>query len=76
MFLNLIRIKSEAATLADQEYAMSQADFINGRVGVTELSRAKGIQNIAVTEYEDVRARLYEAILLLETLCNYQIFNK
>ncbi len=74
--LALIRIKSEAATLAAQQYSMSQADFINGRIGVTELSYAKGIQNTSSTEYEQTRSELYKAIMTLEALSNYKILNK
>ncbi len=75
MCLAMIRIKSENSTIATQVFRASEADFINGRIDVGELSRQKGIQNVAVTEYEQVRARLYQAILKLEHLCNYKILN-
>ncbi len=76
MNLALIRIKSETATISAQDYIMAQADFINGRVSVQQLSYSKSTQNDAATEYEQTRALLYKSILRLETLSNYKILNK
>ncbi len=76
MCLEMVKIKAENSTIATQIFRISQADFVNGAIDAQELSRQKGIQNVAVTEYEQVRARLYQAILKLEVLCNYKILNE
>lgn len=73
MYLALIRIKAETSTVANQDYIMSQADFINGRIDLEGLNIQKGMQNVAVTEYEQTRANLYQSILKLEILTNYKI---
>lgn len=74
--LSMLRVKAEAATIATQQYKISQTDFINGKMDAQGLARQKIIQSSAVREYEETRAALNNALLKLEILTQTKILKK
>lgn len=74
--LALIKIRSEALLLSETEFEMSKNDFINGKITVQELNRQKSSYTTVVTEYEEMRAQLNNALLQLEILAKTNIISK
>ena len=74
--LSLLKIKSEAMTLATAQYKMSETDFVNGKIDAQTLSRQKNIESAAAREYEETRSTLNNALLKLEILTHTSIINK
>lgn len=55
---------------------LSQNDFINSKIGASEINVEKERQIKAITEYENVRSELYGLLLQLEILSNTEIISK
>lgn len=75
---NLAILQSAASSMvhARAQYAVSESDFINGKIDAQMLSRQKSIENTAIREYEQTRAALNSALLRLEVLTSTRIINR
>ncbi|MEG0788791.1 MAG: TolC family protein [Alistipes sp.] len=75
---NLAVLESSARSLvmARAQYAVAEADFINGKIDASTLSRQKTIESSATQEYEKTRATLNNALLRLEVLSKTQILKR
>lgn len=71
---NLIRVRSEALQLAEAQYRISVDDFVENKISASDLSRMKNIHSSAKGDYELIRAELVNALLRLEILSGYKIF--
>lgn len=67
-YLTLLKSKSEALTLANAQYRLTEYDFVNGKITVQELDRQKEIQTTSIAEYEEIRSQLNKSLLMLEVL--------
>ncbi len=74
--LSLLKTMAEAVTLADAQYEVSEADFVNGKIDAQTLSRQKNIQSQIRTTYEQTRGALNSALLRLEVLSKTKIINR
>ncbi len=75
-YLALLKVKSEAATVATAQYKISELDFMNGKADAAALSRQKSMQTNAITELEQLKASLYSTLLRLEILASIKIINR
>ncbi len=73
--LSIMKVKVEAATLAAGQYKVAENDFVNGKIDAAQLSRLKSIETTALSEYEQTRSALNNAILQLEVLSRTRIVN-
>ncbi len=74
--LAMIKIRSEAATLASAQYKISETDFINGKITAQTLSVQKNLESSTLREYEQTRETLNNALLKLEYLSRTKIIKK
>lgn len=74
--LALLKIRSEALILAETQFKLSEADFINGKITVQELNRNKSMYTTAASDYEETKAQLNTALLKLEILAKTNIISK
>ncbi len=52
----ILKATTEKRVFADAQYAISQNDFINSKIGASEINVEKERQIKAITEYENVRS--------------------
>jgi len=74
--LNTLKVRSESVTIANSDIKMSEANFLNGHLTLSEYSYRKSMQATAITNYEATKAELNKAILHLELLTNIKILKK
>lgn len=74
--LRLIKSISEAVAIANAQYKVTEADFVNGKADAQTLSRQKNIQTQTMNEYLQAQAALNTALLSLEVLSKTKIINK
>ncbi len=74
--LAVLKAKSDAAALYNAQMKISEQDFINGRIDIITLSMERARRSGAVVNYQEGRARLHNAITLLEMLTNIKIINR
>lgn len=74
--LQLIKSISEAVAIANAQYKVTEADFVNGKADAQMLSRQKNIQTQTMNEYLQAQAALNTALLSLEVLSKTKIINK
>ncbi len=74
--LAVLKAKSDAAALYNAQMKISEQDFINGRIDVISLSLERSRRSDAVVTYQEGRAKLHNAITLLEMLTNIKIMNR
>ena len=72
--LATLKAKSDAAALYNAQMKISEQDFINGKIGIGELS--KGRRTNAIILYQEGRTALHNAVTLLEMLTNVKIINR
>ena len=75
-YMPILKATTEKRVFADAQYAISQNDFINSKIGASEINVEKERQIKAITEYENVRSELYGLLLQLEILSNTEIISK
>lgn len=71
--LELFKVNSENLAAAEAQYAISEADFINGAISVHDLFIMKNYHSGAQLSYAECKARLNEALLSLEIVTNTPI---
>ncbi len=74
--LAVLKAKSDAAALYNAQMKISEQDFINGRIDIISLSMERARRSDAVVTYQEGRAKLHNAITLLEMLTNIKIMNR
>ena len=74
--LATLKAKSDAAALYSAQMKISEQDFINGKIGIGELSIEKGRRTNAIILYQEGRTTLHNAVTLLEMLTNVKIINR
>lgn len=74
--LSSLQTVTEAKTMAQAQYAIAEADFMNGQLDAESLSQQKTIESAAVRTYEEVRKGLNSALLQLEVLTNTPIITR
>lgn len=74
--LSTLKSMTEAVTIANAQYEVTEQDFINGKADAQTLSRQKNIQTQTISTYEQTRAALNNALLRLELLSRTKIINK
>lgn len=74
--LSLLESASQALTAARAQYAVSETDYVNGRIDAQTLSRQRSLLNTAIREYEQTRSTINNALLRLEVLSKTKIINK
>lgn len=74
--LATLKAKSDAAALYNAQMKISEQDFINGKIGIGELSIEKGRRTNAIILYQEGRTALHNAVTLLEMLTNVKIINR
>lgn len=74
--LATLKAKSDAAALYNAQMKISEQDFINGKIGIAELSIEKGRRTNAIILYQEGRTALHNAVTLLEMLTNVKIINR
>lgn len=71
--LATIKAKAETAALYNAQIKISEYNFIQGKVTITELAVERARRSGAVTIYEQARVALHNSIILLEMLTNVKI---
>ena len=74
--LATIRAKAETAALYNAQMKISEFNFIQGKIDIITLSLERGRRSGAVTNYEQSRVALHNAIILLEMLTNVKIIKE
>lgn len=74
--LATIKVKAEAAALYNAQMKISEDDFINGKVDIISLSLERQRRSTAMSNYQQSRVALHNAITLLELLSNVSILKK
>lgn len=74
--LATLKVKSDAAALYNAQMKISEQDFINGKIGIIELSVERSRRSGAVITYQEGRTTLHNAVTLLEMLTNIKIINR
>lgn len=74
--LATLKAKSDAAALYNAQMKISEQDFVNGKIGIGELSIEKGRRTNAIILYQEGRTALHNAVTLLEMLTNVKIINR
>lgn len=74
--LAVLKIRSEALTLSEAQFKLSENDFINNKITVQELNRQKSMYTAAAIEYEETKALLNSGLLQLEILSKTKIISK
>lgn len=73
--LSVLSSLSEAITIANAQFSISENDFVNGKISAQELSFQKGYQISAKREYEQMRSMLTAALLQLEIMAGTPILS-
>lgn len=71
--LATIKAKAETAALYNAQIKISEYNFVQGKVTITELAVERARRSGAVTIYEQARVALHNSIILLEMLTNVKI---
>lgn len=71
--LATIKAKAETAALYNAQTKISEYNFIQGKITITELAVERARRSGAVTIYEQARVALHNSIVLLEMLTNVNI---
>jgi len=74
--MNTLKVRAESKELSDADVKMSETNYLNGNLELSELNYRKSMQATAITNYESTRAELNKAILHLELLTNVKILKK
>lgn len=74
--LATIKAKAETAALYNAQMKISEYNFINGTLDISELSMERSHRSGAVTSYEESRVALHNSIILLEMLTNVKIIKE
>lgn len=74
--LTTIQVKAEAAALYNAQMRITEQDFVNGRIDITSLSLERSRRSQAISDYEQSRVALHNAITMLELMTNIQIIRK
>lgn len=71
--LATIKSKAETTALYNAQMKISEYNFIQGKITITELAVERARRSGAVTIYEQARVALHNSITLLEMLTNVKI---
>lgn len=71
--LATIKAKAETAVLYNAQIKISEYNFVQGKITITELAVERARRSGAVTIYEQARVALHNSIILLEMLTNVKI---
>lgn len=71
--LATIKAKAETAALYNTQIKISEYNFVQGKITITELAVERARRSGAVTIYEQARVALHNSIILLEMLTNVKI---
>ncbi len=71
--LATIKAKAETAALYNAQIKISEYNFIQGKITITELAVERARRSSAVTVYEQARVALHNSIILLEMLTNVKV---
>ena len=71
--LATIKAKAETAALYNAQIKISEYNFVQGKITITELAVERARRSGAVTIYEQARVALHNSIILLEMLTNVKI---
>lgn len=71
--LATIKAKAETAALYNAQIKISEYNFIQGKITITELAIERARRSGAVTVYEQARVALHNSIILLEMLTNVKV---
>lgn len=71
--LATIKAKAETAALYNAQIKISEYNFVQGKITITELAVERARRLGAVTIYEQARVALHNSIILLEMLTNVKI---
>ena len=71
--LATIKAKAETAALYNAQIKISEYNFVQGKITITELAVECARRSGAVTIYEQARVALHNSIILLEMLTNVKI---
>lgn len=71
--LATIKAKAETAALYNAQIKISEYNFVQGKITITELAVERVRRSGAVTIYEQARVALHNSIILLEMLTNVKI---
>ncbi|HEY5499031.1 MAG TPA: TolC family protein [Bacteroidales bacterium] len=74
--MNTLKVRAESKELSDADVKMSETNYLNGNLELSELNYRKSMQATAIANYETTRAELNKAILHLELLTNVKILKK
>lgn len=74
--LSVLEASAQAMVAAKAQYAEAQADFVNGKIDASTLSRQKSIESSSIREYEQTRSMLNKALLQLEVLSKTPIISQ
>lgn len=71
--LATIKAKAETAALYNTQIKISEYNFVQGKITITELAVERARRSGAITIYEQARVALHNSIILLEMLTNVKI---
>ena len=71
--LATFKAKAETAALYNAQIKISEYNFVQGKITITELAVERARRSGAVTIYEQARVALHNSIILLEMLTNVKI---
>lgn len=74
--LATIKAKAETAALYNAQMKISEYNFVQGKIDITQLSMERSRRSGAVTAYEQSRVALHNSIILLEMLTNIKIIKE
>ncbi|MCH4155119.1 MAG: TolC family protein [Muribaculaceae bacterium] len=74
--LATIKVKAEAAALYNAQMQISEDDYVNGKIDIISLSLERGRRSTAISQYQQGRVALHNAITLLEMLTSVTIMKK
>lgn len=74
--LATIKSKAETSALYNAQMKISEYNFIQGKITITELAVERARRSGAVTVYEQARVALHNSITLLEMLTNVKIIRE
>ena len=72
--LATIKAKAETAALYNAQIKISEYNFVQGKITITELAVERARRSGAVTIYEQARVALHNSIILLEMLTNCLLY--
>lgn len=71
-YISLLKIRLDAKNYAQIETSISREDFVNGKINISDLSKAKHSESVAFSEYETLMTELKIVLMKLEVICNYK----